>query len=1129
MKKLKKIFISIAIATFIMLAPNKSFAILPFGPVFDPLNVAGESATVFATVANKILNGIISIEDRANNLKKALAEKIAGIIDGKRKPGKLPGAKVVADSKYVNYFDEKAVREKIYELFFIYPEDEDSPDMNMVEIAYETKATEFYQDNLIEVWAAVRGLDTELEKIRSDHAKIKDELSVENNGSANLGINELWKNTYEAYKTYDSLYALIEEITAMKAQLLMSKAIDQDVSPTYKKDLQSSLMTYEANTAFASQDIEPQNPEAEAVKEEESADNALFKETPSASTRTMPFASTKDQSLELKKFEKVYHTLEKALDYHNTINTLPEHKDLLIKFDKMQQLHEKSKEMLEISDNCAITFLSRHFSNPQSIWSKRDMTGQNNEHDLRKGLSGWAYELFTVQKADINKEIEEARLDGIDEDADNNEDKYKNATAKENQSINAQELVSQDIAKDNAEVVFETSDPYGDKAHFVTKAPESVQLGETVITKAPENKFDEEAQNKEVEISIKKIETNDTNGFASQSEGEQAQEDIRKQGQMYWNIGATAIKDLLDNPQKWGANLKTPYDVWPDNKMFYEQYLHKKYDNIGSFLKTASSEIILDNIKELLEENKKQYEDQKIKELGTQATSSIKQATQKSYQLIISQIEDDFEDRIKNIDKIINSYKQKVSNLDYKEFSHSNHHIFKKLHTDMFNEIGLNSIVVPKIDAESVLTTINIADEIFKSSQTSKSSYQTTDDQYFVGKKPTKRDLLMPKALPEMELPNPREVIYFDEVDWVNAGGKSGFSKEKFANYGGSLPEVIKLMLKNKTFVETDFDLDLALKDTPYSKYSQIEFSRSGRYPCILSNYVIDVDDGSYLLSVANATHKQKYSNCVAETAIEKSKQDNLYLIQNTKGISSGTLLETSEHLDAPTSALAVFLKGSRAFNDLPSTVFKNIDQEKTSGKATTPEDTYKEFLRNVMPYKHNQIGDFLRVAEEEAELRKSVDELSADVENMKWGEADAQGQRSGGLYGKIQELGDYTIADDFSLTKDIDYNFLLDLLVNGKDNKVADAELMLADIQTINNDVAKNKKEEYQSIIDALKLDNQAFIKLGFSPPSKTQLELQIKEKTVETEANSRYQEQADDSLTQDINEFQKPYCAAY
>ncbi|MFI3242146.1 MAG: hypothetical protein R3Y43_06225 [Alphaproteobacteria bacterium] len=1135
MNNIKRFLLGLVCITFVCTFSKPGYSFLfPVGPCIDPLNITGEAAGNVQTAANKVMNVKSTINDAINDAKKALAELIAGVLGGKRKPGKVPGAKKIATSEFVDYSDKAAVQKKIYELFWTYPEPDDKNNdyATREEVnGYRAKATEFYQDNLIEVWAAARGLEAELENIRADTLTLKEEVVSDEEGGSQLGLNELWKKVYEAYKTYDALYALIEEMTAMKAQLIMSKGIKYDVKPVYPTtSTTSSLLIYNADNMYASED--------------------LFKDAPDVEMTNMPFFYAKEEAAELSKFEEPYYYLVSALDYHNTMYYLPQYRDLFNRYEQTLRLHEKAKEMVSVSDNCAIKFLGRYYSNAAQLWAGTSVNDKvseierttevndwiddsvffNTEYLNRGGLSGWAYQLFIVAKAIRGLEDE----GNYAVDGDGNIDGMSTASA--------------------------------DGANFVEEEPIVYDDEGVIITDAPENYFDKSAMDSSKDSKDKEVDSDSNSGFADEDSKKKAEEDIRKTQLIPWDIGSEVIQDLVNNEAEWNADVKSNFPVWNDQKLFYGQYLDKKYDNILEYFDSNVPSQVKANIADVL---------------SSQDTTEILS------KYALTAFESSVDSKIEKIKEIIKSTQEEVKTLPLESFRSTNSQEFVTIHKKMFdkiNELGIDSDSIISLISATATADYNTAaaaaaatggvstvaliatstitkliEDVFadltedlngdgtfnllKNIKIGEDYYATADTDYFVGSTDAKRDLKAPCKIPATSSLDPREIFYFDEVDWENSGGES-LTNTGFLNSGTIIPEIWKYMLKDKAFVETDFDLDTALSLTG-SAASINRFIKLGKYPCILSqdggDYIIDIQYNTntsfnYKFSYKDNSNNFDYQECKLEESLDDiiyGREMNVITGKDVETAKYGTIKAYYNDYDdnaSTSSELGMLFSKKNTFREFAKGIFNEaVNNQSSSSSSDTKKETFNDYIRGNVAFKVNQIGDFLRTAEEEAEIRKTLDELKAQIEIVKWGEKNEDGsKKSDGLYDKLNSLG-FEVSDSFTLSNETDYNSALEKLEDAKFAKVLAAQLVLDVIDTNNNTVAESKKEDYNNTIRALEQDSSALVALTEDPPSKTDLALQIIEETVNRIAVLEQQAVADEEMENSINNFQKPYCAAY
>ena len=131
----------------------------------------------------------------------------------------------VEDLKY----DEAAVKRAIYRLFLEYP----SEDI-LIQQNYRKKAREFYEDSVIDAYAGSRELSKYLtSEVAPKFADLKTKLSdTTYGGQDDDNMNgALYNNYIAAYLTMDSIVAVVQEATALKAQLEAAKAIRFQLEP----------------------------------------------------------------------------------------------------------------------------------------------------------------------------------------------------------------------------------------------------------------------------------------------------------------------------------------------------------------------------------------------------------------------------------------------------------------------------------------------------------------------------------------------------------------------------------------------------------------------------------------------------------------------------------------------------------------------------------------------------------------------------------------------------------------------------------------------------------------------------------------------------------------------------------
>ena len=114
-----------------------------------------------------------------------------------------------------------------------------------------------------------------------------------------------------------------------------------------------------------------------------------------------PFDGNEDKMEELNKLDTIFEKMSKALEIHNLIQSLPSYKENASKYNRFKQLHDKSVEMLRLSDKCVLQYLNRYYTEPEKVWTGGPISDENTaNYDLRTGISAWAINAFEIAKAE---------------------------------------------------------------------------------------------------------------------------------------------------------------------------------------------------------------------------------------------------------------------------------------------------------------------------------------------------------------------------------------------------------------------------------------------------------------------------------------------------------------------------------------------------------------------------------------------------------------------------------------------------------------------------------------------------------------------------------------------------------
>lgn len=217
--RIKHLFIFLVMTFSLTCAPIYKEAQALFDPgsmVSQVPNTIQSFASKVTTYANKVIKTTLqiykSIEDFFKNL---FSRKNSGV----------PGTKKIKKSTVANIEDENSIREVFPKLFFQYPSNDPTQKHK-----YEAEGQEFYEDTFIEAFTAVRELEKQLGEMDIKIAEAKTQYTQAD--SLNKGLN----NNIMINMTMDQVLTIVQELVAIKAQLVAAKAVQGEVKPLYMGD-----------------------------------------------------------------------------------------------------------------------------------------------------------------------------------------------------------------------------------------------------------------------------------------------------------------------------------------------------------------------------------------------------------------------------------------------------------------------------------------------------------------------------------------------------------------------------------------------------------------------------------------------------------------------------------------------------------------------------------------------------------------------------------------------------------------------------------------------------------------------------------------------------------------------------
>lgn len=514
-----------------------------------------------------------------------------------------------------------------------------------------------------------------------------------------------------------------------------------------------------------------------------------------------------------------------------------------------------------------------------------------------------------------------------------------------------------------------------------------------------------------------------------------------------------------------------------------------------------------------------------------------------------------------------------------------------------------------KVKNTSILLNIPVFDTVLKEIS------PETDSEYFVGSQPKLEDFRAPKTMPDFNLPPLREYVRLDYIDLQSIAKDSPkmyigqykifeetilgkilknkiwektesipvavVDKSKFLSYGGRIPEIWNLMLKDKAFVDSEFYLtqDMAPEDyevsaNPLKLGAEMSpLYRGGIYPCIIKNIggssgcdgngvedgkgIVDVakvdrNNSEYTMGLGFVTGERRAQllnsglpACQEITAACKTsfgkingklgKVTTPYLIllnkddegsSSEKGfIATGTYSELGSIFGVYSGKMVSdgkMVNNILAFNpEMQSVVNYGVRMEERSKQEDAPAFTAAEQKNDDIyvraQYNVNQVGDFLVHVEIEQGYRQSLEELEESMLKMKEE-----------LYDTLRSFG-FEPSAEFDISKEADYDLAVSKLKTIKQSNMETAKGNIDSIETGDSDLLYQSKNNYNRIYNGLATDKQAVTTMTMDVDDPTEFAEDVKTATVNNQVSDSYEKNADESFEDQMKAFKPAYCAAY
>lgn len=417
--------------------------------------------------------------------------------------------------------------------------------------------------------------------------------------------------------------------------------------------------------------------------------------------------------------------------------------------------------------------------------------------------------------------------------------------------------------------------------------------------------------------------------------------------------------------------------------------------------------------------------------------------------------------------------------------------------------------------AYSALMTEHICNDI---------SCDEPDEEYFVGENGKEKDFAGPKAAPSTTAAPMREFVYFDHIDYENIPRLSDGSvaKDSVINYGHKVPEVWQYMLKNPAYVEKDINLEVAL-----NKGGEVRnLLRGGTLPCYNQTKLIDAEEKEPTYYLSSKPAGDDYVACqgleiasggngllgmltstVINLELSKNNKEN---VKTKTFAGEETPSELGTFFTSKDNKLYYKEETQKAFERL-----KEIYESQNTG--TEIEEKMSDDMYVKGQFKKNQIGDFLVFAEMEKDYRQQVEEMAQKIEEARQE-----------LITELTEVG-FNPSEDFDIYDDKDYEEARNKLDKMKDDILSEVDSLMGKVKTNDTEVVKRRVATLKNNIAAMKKDSNELVNLSEATTADSSLDETIKSEEANQSVANKYQEEADNSMNDQINHYPIPYCAVY
>lgn len=1119
--------IALLLAILLLMSP------LPIVPTVDPIEVVPQASQ---TGTNTALTTAEEIKEVATKYQEK-AKSFSTDLTSYNKNLKSPNEDVLAvsqdygnsQSQLSSDFDiknQQSIMKALEKLFLFYP----CTEQRCMEV-YDSNRYQFYENNVVEIYALTNTIDKLIdERIEP----LLDEINVQ--AVSDKDENENIRNNLMVRQAVVQILTVIHELSAAELQLDMAKKI-KEFKPVYSGEeifKQSSNYTDEkVHIASITQNEEVSFAFAElsrrdGFKQFDVKGNIIEEKDPFEEER-------------IQKEEKKYNkTLDDLREYKKEKIKIDSEKDLEIKYKKLEPAKkenvslkkakakkEKSypvveeKQLIDFGKNSIFGYPKKPNNQHSISLIKDQLIDLADIKPLRKDL----VHLTMVQNKLNEIYAYPSRLDRYRETRLRHESILGALTKSESAIISYFNRYTggagQTVWLGN-KTPSEPND-YQGRGGVAAKAMALFDAQKAIMAdENPENSLDvpemtqddidefnesgglEGKKSISSEEELKNFKKENTDSLEDE-DLKVMQEDNRKAQLIAWNTGRFLMQDIFNKSESYNISSISKLPIWNDNKNFYDAYIGGKVDAIKKYILSLPINPLEQQVlTAIVDSQKAEYDklsDDKYYPENHQMVVDV-------FDNLLSKITGDTTGKI-------NKEKEKQEKL--KSDAEKAVEAKEKEKQDLI-DAGENTEEKLKEIDDAIKAIKDKRDEDVTASENEQKSLESQlgyfnntqeipDNDYIVSKNGALSDFNPPAKQPKVEL-NPRQIIYFDDVDFNNVAKKD----------------------------ENDVFKDMTVDDFLNYKYGDIDKPSDGTdtYLPEVWYYMLKLKRGDYNFGDFSKLVNMGDKNGLGVFTGGGKPQAYLETIHMIANAEDGKAEGNSNIENSCNTKYKYALNGGEnSFSELGLFISNHTIKEWTnifSGDSDDPEECDEKCVMNNFRYafSRNEIGDFLNIRAAEIGANAAVKKANADIEDINSDFVD------------LLNLAGYNAPKNFDVMRDYDVNF-----ETGK-SVYPDLELtrtklteyrdrLLSEIQSSysataskssGNQMLKERLEPIAAVIKMIKLDKNAYLSANESVAKASDIEEKIGVALADNELQEKYNDEANKSFK---NDYITVFCPVY